>query len=362
MSKLILQNTTWNEYKSIQIKDPNTMYFISDLHCIYIRNTLYSGRHEIVSTDPTNPEMGVVYINSSTLEAKVYTDSGYNTISKGFVTKISDSVDNSVMPTAKAVADYVSDKIASVAGGSGIFVSSIAVNDNGTMTVNKGNESSTVTMTNMVYNPSYNSETKQLSLPVAGGSTLTIDLSKDLVVTAGKYNEDTSEIWLTLSEDKNYTDASQLIKIPVSNLIDVYTGTTTSTTTTTVGTGNTIAVDVKISDQAGNSLTVKNDGLYVEVPDDTTKATKLGTGYTNNILVASSDGDIANSGVQIGTNVLSSTPDDDTVATEVAVKTYVDSVATSVISTASNDATQKANTAESNAKTYADSLIEWANW
>lgn len=362
MGKLILQNTTWNEYQSLVTKDPNTMYFISDLHCIYIRNTLYSGRHEIVSADPASPEMGVVYINSSTLEAKVYTGSGYNIISKGFVTKISDSADNSVMPTAKAVADYVSDRIASVAGGSGIFVSSIAVNDNGTMTVSKGDESSTVTITNMVYNPSYNSETKQLNLPVAGGSTLTIDLSKDLVVTAGKYNEDTSEIWLTLSKDKTYTDESNLIKIPVANLIDVYTGSVTSTTTTTVGTGNKIAVDVKISSQAGNSLTIKNDGLYVEVPDDTTKATKLGTGYTNNILVASSDGDIANSGVQIGTNVLSGTPDDDTVATEVAVKTYVDTVATNVLSTASSDATSKANTAESNAKSYADGLIVWNNW
>ena len=119
---------------------------------------------------------------------------------------------------------------------------------------------------------------------------------------------------------------------------------------------------MKISSQAGNSLKTKSDGLYVEVPDDTTKATKLGTGYTNNILVASSDGDIANSGVQIGTNVLSSTPDDDTVATEVAVKTYVDTVATNVLSTASSDATSKANTAEANAKTYADGLIVWNNW
>lgn len=362
VAKLILQNITWDEYKALQIKDQNTMQFISDLHCIYIRNTLYSGRHEIVSADPTSPEMGVVYINSSTLEAKVYTGSGQNVISKGFTTKISDNIDHSVMPTAKAVADFVSDRIASVAGGSGVFVSSISVNENGTMTVNKGTESSTVTMTNMVYNPSYNASTKQLKLPVAGGSTLTIDLSKDLVVTAGKYNDATSEIWLTLSEDKTYTDTTKLIKIPVSNLIDVYTGVTTTTTKTTVGADNKISVDVKISSQAGNSLTTKTDGLYVTVPDDTTKATKLGTGHTNNILVAASDGDIADSDVQIGTNILSGTPNDKTVATEVAVKTYVDTVANNVVSTASSDATQKANTAESNAKTYADGLIVWHNW
>lgn len=362
MSKLVLQNMTWDEYKALATKDAETMYFISDLHCIYVRNTLYSGRYEIVSVDPTSPEMGVVYINSSTLEAKVYTGSGWNTISKGFTTTISDSSDNSVMPTAKAVATYVSDKIASVAGGSGIFVSSISVNNDGTMTINKGDDSSTVPMTNMVYNPSYDTDKKQLNLPVAGGSTLTIDLSKDLVVTAGKYNESTSEIWLTLAKDGTYTDTKQLIKIPVANLIDTYEGMATTTATTTVSTGNKISVDVKISQQSGNSLTTKSDGLYVEVPDDTTKATKIGTGHTDEILTASSDGNITGSGVKIGTSTLSTAPDADTVATEVAVKTYADTVGKNAVSTAASDATTKANNAETNAKTYANGLITWKDW
>ena len=45
----------------------------------------------------------------------------------------------------------------------------------------------------------------------------------------------------------------------------------TNTTSTTVSDTNEISVDVKISAESGNSLSVKSDGLYVNVPSDTNK-------------------------------------------------------------------------------------------
>lgn len=364
MSKLNLQGISFDAYKALTTKDANTMYFITDQHCIYVRGALYSGRIETVSQTPTSPEIGVVYIDTTTLETKSWTGTGWNVLGKGFTTTITDSSDDSLLPTGKAVATYVTNKIAGVVGGSGTFVTAVTATGSGGLNVDKGDDSTVVPLTNMVYSPTWNQETKQLTLPVVGGTTLTLDLSKDLVVTNGKYNADTQEVWLTIAEDGTYTDADKLIKIPVGALVDIYTGASTNTANVTVNSENKISVDVKISTKEGNALEVdtENGGLYVNVPDDTTKVDKVGTGHSGELLTAKADGGMQLSGKTIGGNTIASTPNGNTIATEVAVKTYADGVAQNAVTTAASDATTKANAAESNAKAYANTLITWNGW
>lgn len=195
-----------------------------------------------------------------------------------------------------------------------------------------------------------------------GSSSLEINFAKDTSVTAGKYNEDTNEIWLTLAEDKTYIDESKLIKIPAQGLIDVYTGKETSTTTTTVSDTNEISVDVKISAESGNSLSVKSDGLYVNVPSDANKLDKVTTGHVDEIITANADGTIKTSGKSIGGNTLVPTPDSNTLATEAAVKSYADTVSATALSNAKTYADNGDTTTLSSAKEYADGLITWVNW
>ena len=119
-----------------------------------------------------------------------------------------------------------------------------------------------------------------------------------------------------------------------------------------------------MSTKEGNALSIDsvNGGLYVCVPDDTTKIDKVTTGHANEILIANADGGAALSGKSIGSAALSSTPNSNTAATEAAVKTYADTVGANAISTAASDATAKSNTAEQNAKAYADEIVKWTNW
>ena len=141
-------------------------------------------------------------------------------------------------------------------------------------------------------------------------------------------------------------------------MIDIYTGKETTTTTTAVSETNEISVDVKISAEAGNSLSVKDDGLYVNVPSDTNKLDKVTTGHVDEIITANADGTIKTSGKSIGGN----TPDANTIATEAAVKSYADTVSATALSNAKTYADNGDTSTLDSAKEYADGLITWVNW
>ena len=115
-----------------------------------------------------------------------------------------------------------------------------------------------------VKNPTYDAENRKITLPIlqADGTTqaLEIALGKDMVVTSGAYNEETHEIELTL------TDGS-VVKIPATELVDVYTGAATATVTVAVSSDNKITAAVKISTVEGNLVKSDENGLYVVEAD-----------------------------------------------------------------------------------------------
>lgn len=119
-----------------------------------------------------------------------------------------------------------------------------------------------------VKNPTYDADTRKITLPIlqADGTTsdLAINLGKDMVVTSGTYNTDTQNIELTL------TDGS-MVKIAAGDLVDIYTGEATQTATVTVSDDNKISVDVKVSTDSKNMVKVDtvNGGLRVLESDFT---------------------------------------------------------------------------------------------
>ena len=118
-----------------------------------------------------------------------------------------------------------------------------------------------------VKNPTYDAETRKITLPVlqADGTTqaLEINLGKDMVVKSGVYNEDTQEIELTLTDDS-------VVKIPAAALVDVYTGGTTDTALVKVSEDNVITALVKVDPtMRHNVLNFNLGGLYVSEDDFT---------------------------------------------------------------------------------------------
>lgn len=115
-----------------------------------------------------------------------------------------------------------------------------------------------------VKNPTYDAETRKITLPVlqADGTTqaLEINLGKDMVVKSGRYDTTTQEIILVLTDDSE-------VKIPAASLVDVYTGDATATVTVTVSDDNKITAAVKVSAVEGNLVKVGEDGVYVVEAD-----------------------------------------------------------------------------------------------
>lgn len=363
MGKLNLEKISVSEYKkkvSVSEIDLKTIYWLDD-GTIYVGNNLYGGKIQIIEADPDYPEMNTIYVDKNTLSMKTYNGVSYDVISKGYTISVVDSSTDELVPTAKAVASYVQNKIQEIIE-SGTGVTSISYVENGELSVTKDGETSTIPLNGMTYSPTYDEITRKLTIPIVGSSALEINFAKDTAVTAGKYNEDTNEIWLTLAEDKTFTDESKLIKIPAQGLIDIYTGKETSTTTTTVSDTNEISVDVKISAESGNSLSVKSDGLYVNVPSDANKLDKVATGHVDEIITANADGTIKTSGKSIGGDTLVPTPDSNTLATEIAVKSYADTVSATALSNAKTYADNGDTSTLDSAKEYADGLITWVNW
>ena len=363
MGKLSLEKISVSEYKkkvSVSEIDLKTIYWLDD-GTIYVGNNLYGGKVEIIESDPTFPEMNTIYVDKNTLQLKTFNGVSYDVISKGYTISLENTSSDDLVPTAKAVASYVQNKIQEVIE-SDSGITSISYVENGKLSVTKDGETSTIPLNGMTYAPTYDETTRKLTIPIVGSSALEINFAKDTAVTAGKYNEDTNEIWLTIAEDRSYTDESKLIKIPAQGLIDIYTGKETTTTTTAVSETNEISVDVKISAEAGNSLSVKSDGLYVNVPSDANKLDKVTTGHVDEIITANADGTIKTSGKSIGGDTLVPTPDANTIATEAAVKSYADTVSATALSNAKTYADNGDTSTLDSAKEYADGLITWVNW
>ena len=363
MGKLNLEKISVSEYKkkvSASEIDLRTIYWLDD-GTIYTGNNLYGGKIQIIESDPDYPEMNTIYVDKNTLSMKIYNGVAFDTITKGYTISITDASTDELVPTAKAVASYIQNKIQEISE-SDSGITSISYVGNGELSVTKDGAVSNIPLNGMTYAPSYDEVTRKLTIPIVGDSALEINFAKDTAVTAGKYNEDTNEIWLTLAEDKTFTDESKLIKIPAQGLIDIYTGKETSTTTTTVSDTNEISVDVKVSAENGNSLSIKEDGLYVNVPSDANKLDKVATGHVDEIITANADGTIKTSGKSIGGDTLVPTPDSNTLATEAAVKSYADTVSATALSNAKIYADNGDASTLDSAKEYADGLITWINW
>lgn len=349
MAKLTLNKISAANYKTLVAGgtvDKQTIYWLDD-GTIYVAGKKYGGDVEVVSSFPTvsNAEMNTIYINSTDLSAKISNGTALVEIAKGYTTEITASSTDDVVPTAKAVADYITTKIASLP--TAVGVTNVASKEGAVLEVTKDGTASDVTLEGVVYEPTWDSAEYKLTLPIAGEDDLVINFAKDSVVRAGKYVANEKEIWLSIDEDGWYDNEDKVIKIPVEELVDVYTGATTNSVKVSVSDSNVITANVKVSSETDNALSVKtegNTGLYVDISG---KADKLSGDLDGEVVLADGNGGIKTTGHTIGGASLSTSAPVQVLATESAVKGYADTVADSALASA---------------KEYADSLITWVNF
>lgn len=329
-------------YNSLQTKNADTLYFITDTLQLFKGTDEYTKQMEFVSQLPVNGEarQGILYILASDFSAYRYTGSAYQKLFLGYVQQIPESSPtHDTVPTTKAVADYVNAKIASVTGLQGEYVENVSYS-NGNLTVVKDGTSTTTQLAGVAHNVTYNTQTQVLSIPMFGSSNdLEISFTQLSTISGGSYNPETQNIELVLANGTT-------IEIPIGSLIDVYTGLATQTATVTVSQDNKISVDVRVSATANNAITIEQDGLYVQLPDAYTKAQQ---DELFRVVNATINNHINDNNIHVTTAEKASW--DAKIS-----NSQLTAAVTNAISTAAADATTKAEQALVDAKSYADGL------
>lgn len=312
-------------YTSLGTKQPDTIYFVTDARRIYMGEKEY-GLQVVSGTRPGTGSLNTLYIDSTAHTISYWNGTSYDSLEIPFGTTISGAGDDAHLATTKAVVDYVTAQLTN------LDVSALA----GRV------------------------DTLEDEMDAAEGR---LDTVEGQITTINGEGE--GSIKKALSDAKDYTDIEVAKKANVEHTheIDDVTGLQAALdgkaakATTLAGYGITDAytkgeTDSAIATAVAGAPHLKRT-IVENLPDageaDENTIYMVGTGagsedsaYEEYMLINGAFEKIGSSKVDL---------------TNYAEKTYVDAAKQEAISTAAGDATQKANTAEQNAKIYADGLI-----
>lgn len=166
--------------------------------------------------------------------------------------------------TTGSISEQIQEAVKNKANVADVVSAVVASATNGAITITKGEVNSEVKLKGVVTVPTYDEETRTLTLPYTNSdgttSSVIMALGKDMVVKSGAYDPTSKNINLTLTDNS-------VVSIPASALVDVYTGKATNSVQVTVNSNNEISAELKVSSVAGNAVEVKSDGVYVSVPE-----------------------------------------------------------------------------------------------
>lgn len=297
------------------IKD-RILYFISDTKEIYRGTVPYTESTVMYSGElPALGAQGKIYIESTSLAGHIYNGTEWVQVIQPVASSVMDGeVATSNPVSGAAVKAYVESK---ASGTLAACLTDIKYDgENVALVYTKDGVETSVNLTKLGVQLGYDPTTGVVSLKDKDDTVLSaVNIPLDNFVKDGTYDADAKALVLNLQNGSS-------VSIPAGDLVQLYNELDSNSVDITIGTDengkNTIKADVKISNEAGNSIVIKEDGLYVE--DATTKMDKLDPEAVDQVVVADATGNAAASGVKIGGATLAETPDDKTLATEAAVE------------------------------------------
>ena len=308
------------DFQGLDVKDQDTLYFVTDERRIYKGDVPFSGGiYQTVEEFPGTGVVNTLYVNTATGQVSYWNGTGYQTVVPATGKTISGTGDNNTLATTKAVVDYVAAQVADL---------------------------DVAALEGRV-------DTLEGEMDTVQGQITTIN------------GEGEGSIKKALSDAKAYTDTEVAKKADAEHTHEIADVTDLQTTldgkankaTTLAGYG---IIDAYTKGETDSAIAtaVANAGhlkrTIVEALPDVGEADEhtiymVGDGegegnqkYEEFMLVNGAFEKIGDSAVDL---------------TDYALKTEVATAKQEAIQTAAADATSKANTAEQNAKTYADGLI-----
>ncbi|WP_301066406.1 hypothetical protein [uncultured Duncaniella sp.] len=313
----------------------DALYFLSDTKEIYKKDVPFTeGVYLYDGTEPTSKAVGKIYINSTTLEGKVWNGTAWKTVIQPVAATLT-ATDTAQPVSGKAVADYVKTQIEN-ATGAGDIVASLTF-DKATSELKVGMSDASeqkIALEGLAVDLVYNKTTGLLQVKDCKGTTIGTGISLDLerFVQTATYDAATKKIILGFNPE----DAEDVLEIDVGDLVDTYTAKSSETITLTV-TGNEFTAEAIVSAAAGNQLQKTAQGLYVAAVDTSAFAHKVDMApedadpiAAGTVATLTATGDLAAGTAKIGAATLEATPSVGVLATEKAVAAVRDALQTAI--------------------------------
>lgn len=272
---------TQAEYEALATKNPNLLYF-TDAGKLYKGDLDITNQFISVATVPATGVAGKIYLETSTDQVKAYIGNAWKVISYPIDTDfVGEAGDNAHVPTTKAVVDYVEDAISDMAGSANV-IKSISQKTNkgapvvGTFTYTKGDDTDVdVQLSGVSGTPTWNAETRVLTIPVVGGNAVEVNIGKDMFIdpTADNgYNPTTNTIDIYLNDGTETTDPTK-VSIPVDSLVEDYVGEDTASIDLSIDENHKVTASLKLSATTNSALSIAADGLKLDLSAYATTAT-----------------------------------------------------------------------------------------
>lgn len=338
MANVSFKYGSYDSYKALSVKSADTLYFTTDTLQIFKGDKEYTKSCKLVTALPESGQIqGVVYVRSTDMTLHVYNGTGYTQLNKAAITTITDNASDDNLPTAKAVADYVTAKIATVRADTSKALKSLKVD---------GNTVNFYTNTDMTGDAAFS-----LDFP----TEMFLDQTKTEFVGKFKFSAETysgatdpkldGKPVMVLAVKGENPDSCAYSFLNMAALVDTYKAKTDgkdASTTVTIA-GYEVDVKVNVSSEAGNVLSLKSDGLYVDSYSKTAIDEKV---------KAVSDA----LDTHKGDTVAHITADERSKWNAKPTQDELTAAKNAAIEAAATDATTKADAARDTAKEYADGL------
>lgn len=290
--RVIFRAIAQSAFDSVDPKDANTLYFITDAGKIYKGSTDVTSCVTVGAIPEASAAVkGKLYIDSNTFAMAITMDgASWIQASPGYLT---DGVEWAAADSSKlATIGLIKKGIQAAVDG----IDTTTYFEKSTGTVKVGAEGTGAVLTGVAHDVEYDQAQLRITIPVYGGTDVVVDIPKDKFVTAGQFYEDypaegepTHHNVIVLTIDGQ----AEPVIIPAEALVDVYTADNTGKDVTLViSQDNKISASVKIDPTGGNALVTSENGLKVDVSG---KMDKIASATGTKIAMTTADGGVSES-------------------------------------------------------------------
>ena len=245
---------TLAQYEALKVAgtiSANDLYFITDTKQIYVGADLYTGQVQFVEAFPESPSQGIIYVNGSTHETKVWNGSAWQIMIPAISETLTEATEDTLLVNAKAIRDYVAgvnnEAVADVAYDAAAQKFTITYGDDST---------SELLLKNLITGAAYDGATGNFTFTVANGEAVVINTPKENFLSAASFDEASHILTLTL-------DDGTTVEVDLKELVDTYTVKATATVELAMSESGEITANVKKSEAEGNALVLNEDGLFI---------------------------------------------------------------------------------------------------